>query len=185
MAEATGLQTKVTSRAISSGVSKRLINELGRTLLKNSFSMASNDPGEISAAEAYPTEHIDLEDVAPILVGELIERLGLINSEVVDQNVHRRKTFEQAFRCHSCGQVSGKSLDVCLVHRLTNLFQRETNGVIRTSVHDDTSTFRGKLASNGETDALGGTGNSRYFSRIRLLNSTGLVSISRRTKREK
>jgi hypothetical protein len=38
MAEATGLQTKVTNRAISSGVSKRLINELGRTLLKNSFS---------------------------------------------------------------------------------------------------------------------------------------------------
>jgi hypothetical protein len=43
MAEATGLQTKVTNRAISSGVSKRLINELGRTLLKNSFSKASND----------------------------------------------------------------------------------------------------------------------------------------------
>src|SRR5712671_1640281 len=43
MAEATGLQTKVTNRATSSTVSNRLSNELGRTLLKNSFSKASKD----------------------------------------------------------------------------------------------------------------------------------------------
>ncbi len=49
MAEATGLQTKVTNRATSSGVSKRLSNELGRTLLKNSFSKASNAVLSISS----------------------------------------------------------------------------------------------------------------------------------------
>ena len=43
MAEATGLQTKVTNRATSSGVSKRLSSELGRMLLKNSLSKVSND----------------------------------------------------------------------------------------------------------------------------------------------
>src|SRR5207302_7960667 len=39
-------------------------------------------PRDISAAEPYAAEHIDLEDVAPILVGNCIKRLGLINSDV-------------------------------------------------------------------------------------------------------
>ena len=36
-------------------------------------------PGDVSAAEPYAVEHIDLEDVAPILVGNCIKRFGLKN----------------------------------------------------------------------------------------------------------
>src|SRR5882724_8453834 len=60
MAEATGLQTKVTNRATSSGVSKRLSNELGRMLLKNSFSRVSKDwpPPNCATKSSKPSEWV-------------------------------------------------------------------------------------------------------------------------------
>src|SRR5712671_8236399 len=60
MAEAAGLQTKVTNRATSSGVSKRLSNELGRMLLKNSFSKSSNDwpPPSCVTKSSKPAERV-------------------------------------------------------------------------------------------------------------------------------
>ena len=80
-------------------------------------------PGDISAAEAYTTEHIDLEDVAPILVREVIERLGLINSEVVDENVHGGKAFGQVSCRLRRREVPRKSVNVGLRNILTDLFQ--------------------------------------------------------------
>src|SRR6266481_6369166 len=158
--ELSGLRHAVVNHFLGSKNAALTANE------NNSSPILLLHPGDISTAEAYTAEHIDLEDVAPILVGNFIERLGLINSEVVNENVHRGKKLEQVFSCRSCGQVSGKSLDFRRGHSLPNLFQREVNCVIRTSVHDHTSTSRSKLASNGETDA-------------------GLVLSSRRMKREK
>ena len=116
-------------------------------------------PRDISAAEPYAAEHIDLEDVAPILVGNCIKRLGLINSDVVDENVHRGKKLEQVLSPGSRGHVSGKSLDFRRWHSFPNLLERGINRFFRTSVHDHTSAFRSKLAGNRETDALGGAGN--------------------------
>src|ERR1700722_10743579 len=89
--------------------------------------------GGISAAEAYTTEHIDLEDVAPILVGNFIERLRLINSEVVNKNVHRWKKLQQIVGGRGCGQVSGKSLDFRRGHSFLDLFQGRTYSRVRTS----------------------------------------------------
>jgi len=116
-------------------------------------------PGDISAAETHTAEHIDLEDVAPILVGDFIERLGLINSRLLTRMSTAGTRLSSSSVAAVVGQVAGKSLDFRLGHSLPNLFQRGINGVIRTSVHDHTSAFRSKLAGNGETDALGGTGN--------------------------
>jgi hypothetical protein len=45
---------------------------------------------QIEPAQPGPAEHVDLEEPQPVLVGDLGERLGLEDAEVVHQDVHRR-----------------------------------------------------------------------------------------------
>jgi hypothetical protein len=115
--------------------------------------------GQIRTTQAHAAQDVDFEEPPPFLVGNFNKRLGLKNSQVIDQDVHCRETLDQIFGSRSCGQVSGESLDFRFGRSLPNLFQGGINTVIRTSVHDHASAFRGQLAGYGETNALGRAGN--------------------------
>jgi len=112
-------------------------------------------PRDISATETYPAEHIDLEDVAPILVGGFGRKAWAHNSEVVDENVHHWKELEAApsvaavvarSPANPSTFASGTAFRTCCNADLTVLSERP--------FHDHTCAFRNKLAGNRETDAL-------------------------------
>jgi hypothetical protein len=111
-----GLATKVTIAATSSGVAKRLINEVGRAFLKNSsstvFALLPDLAAQSATKSPTPRERvgpgstlftvmpvdIDIEESLPVGVGDVLERPHFEDPEVIDQNVDMRVRLQQFLR---------------------------------------------------------------------------------------
>lgn len=111
--------------------------------------------GNVRAAETHAAEDVDFEKSPPILVRNLLERLGLENSEVVDENVHQWKTLEKSLSGFGCGKVAGKAFDFGSGRGALNLLGRLGDAFLGTAINDDARAFGGELAGDGEADALG------------------------------
>ena len=86
--------------------------------------------GKIGPTEANAAEDIDLEVSPPFSVGNFLERFGLINSQVVNEDIHCRKTFEQLFGRLRRGKISSKPLDFGSWHSLLNLFEADVTALL-------------------------------------------------------
>src|SRR6266481_867129 len=109
--------------------------------------------GYISATETYTAEHIDFEEAPPIFIRNFLKGFRLINSKVVNENVHGGKAFGQVSCRLRRRQVPRESVNVGLRNILTDLFQGRIDRSACSSVYNYTCTFRGELAGNREADA--------------------------------
>jgi len=105
----------------------RQLRRLGHAVMDHSawsvdraFAADEHDPapaavlhaGQVHAAESHAAEHIHFEEPPPIVVGNLLERLGLEDSQVVHQDVHRRE-----LRAEQLGRLRRRKVRLLIVSR--------------------------------------------------------------------
>src|SRR5947208_11109172 len=65
---------------------------------------------DVMAAQPHTAQHVHFEEAAPIVVGDLFERLGLEDAKIVHQNVDGREMINDS-ACPCFGtQVRGDSV---------------------------------------------------------------------------
>ena len=67
--------------------------------------------GKIMAAKAHATHEVRFDNGAPIVIGEGLERLRVVDAEIVDEDVDGGKSFDDALGGGRVGQVGGERLD--------------------------------------------------------------------------
>ena len=83
---------------------------------------------KILSRKPYPAEKIGFDDLRPILVGKILEGLGFINTEVIDENVHCRKSSRRLFRRFGCCKVGHERFHL----RPRIPFENSRNGTMNT-----------------------------------------------------
>src|SRR4029077_1749610 len=67
--------------------------------------------GQIRTAQAHAAEHIDLEEPPPFLIGNILKRLWLENTEVVHENANERESLEQRLGRRRPGEIAREGLN--------------------------------------------------------------------------
>jgi len=62
--------------------------------------------------QADPAHHVDVEEALPIRVGDFIERLGLEDADIVDQDVGVARALDKGFDTSRRAEVGGAGLDL-------------------------------------------------------------------------
>ncbi len=105
------------------------------------------------AAQPHAAHEVHLDEPLPVLVGNGLERLGLEDAQIVDQDVevgvtgdglvHARSRAEVACQAHEIGPGAGQPAQCFLHPRL------------RAAVHDHRRTLTGQRLGDGEADPGG------------------------------
>src|SRR5207248_7772105 len=100
-------------------------------------------------------EHVDLEEPTPFLIGNILKRLWLENTEVVHENVHEREPLEQRLCRRRRGEIAREALNPCIRHSLLNLSLRFCDRFLRATVHDDPRAFASQPRGDGKSNSFG------------------------------
>jgi len=167
-AEANGLARNATTVATSSGRSNRFSSDVGRDVHRglagdedNPSPAARQHLRQVIAGEAHAAQDVGLEDSRPLLVGDLIERLGLVDAQVVDQDVdawHGGDYIEGPFgRC----QISGDAANAGGGNAFLDRADRRIDTRGRAAAHDHRGPFARQCHRDRESDPGGGTAGQR------------------------
>jgi hypothetical protein len=129
----------------------------------NASPVALPHSGDVMAAQPNAAQHVGLEEAEPVGIADLLERLGLEDPEIVDQDVHQRKLPHQLGASCRPTEISSDALHLRSGHLALQLFYRLAHPLRRAAVDGDPRPFRGKRACRGETDPGGGAGHQRAF----------------------
>ncbi len=105
-----------------------------------------------------PADDVDLKQMMPIGVGDVLERLGFIDAEIVDEDIdgrHRLDQLRRARRRRRVGQHRPHPGGVADPRRRC----RQLVGTA--SADDHLRAFRRQPLRDGKADARGGTGDQR------------------------
>ena len=111
--------------------------------------------GRVAAREANAAHHIDLEEAQPVGVGDLEERLALIDAEVVDQNVDLRHAREHRLGAGGRCAVRGDAVGLRVGHRFAQARRARRRRRLRAAGDRDTRALGSQAAGDGKADARG------------------------------
>ena len=92
--------------------------------------------------QPHPAHDVDLEEPQPVVVGDLLERLGLEDAEVVDQDVNVGDLADEIGHALGSGQVGGDSSDLARHRRTFDLLDGFFDTLRRSTVDDDEAPSR-------------------------------------------
>src|ERR1019366_3520562 len=93
--------------------------------------------GKVGPAEAHAAEKIGLDDFVPIVIGDLVEGLRLINAEVVDENVDFGKALVNFGNVIGLTKVASKGFELCLGMLGVDFFDGLGHAVVGAAINDD------------------------------------------------
>jgi len=110
------------------------------------------------ARQADAAHKVRLDNRAPIVVGDLFEWLRLVNTEIVNQNIDRRKSSRGFDRCLGVREIGHERFEHGVRSRPENGRDGFRHALFSATVHDNACAFSSERSGNGET-------NSRRWSR--------------------
>ena len=118
---------------------------------------------QVVARQAHAAHDVDLEHGAPVLVGRVEEGLGLVDAEVVDQDVDRRKALDDGGAAFGGGQVDGRALRLGRRDGALDLGRGLGHRRLGAPVDDHGRAHAGQADGGCEADALGRAGDERHL----------------------
>ena len=115
--------------------------------------------GQVGAGEADAAHRVDFEEAEPVGIGDVFEGLGLVDPEVVDEDVYGGELRQEFGDALFGAEVGGDAAEV----------RRAAGGdggiyaLLGASVEDDVGAFGGEALGDGESDACGGAGDECSF----------------------
>ncbi len=119
--------------------------------------------GQIGAAQAHAAEEVGLDDGVPVVVGQLVEGLRLVDADVVDEDVDLRVALVDFAHVIDGAQVAGEGVECRLGVGLLDPFDRLGHAVVGAAVDDDFRAFGSQHLGDGVADARGRTGDQGGF----------------------
>ena len=95
------------------------------------------------AAQPHAAHHIYLKKAEPIVVSNLLERLRLVDSQVVDQNVELRKALDHAASSVGGPEIGGNPLHFASRSGVMHLLYRFIHSLVASSIDYDRRAFVG------------------------------------------
>jgi hypothetical protein len=107
------------------------------------------------AGKARAAHHIDLEKMVPVFIGDVGESLGLVDAQIVDEDVSIGRRRDQRCRAFRCGGIGQNGVDGAM--RRDGL-RRRVQLVLTAPADGDDRAFGGQTLGDGQADACGGAG---------------------------
>src|ERR1700677_4118217 len=119
--------------------------------------------GEIHAAEADAAEDVDVEKAEPVLVGDGLEGLGLVDAEVIHEDVEVGDLCGEALDVGGMGEVADEGIDGRGGAAIGDGLGGDLGADGGAAVYKYGRAFQGEGFCDCESDARAGTADERAF----------------------
>jgi hypothetical protein len=142
-----------------SGLGHAVMDHLGRYLHSRFAGHKHNSPPvvgfharQVVSAQADAAHHVHFEEPHPVVIGDLLEWLGLENPEVVHQYVDSGIACDCGLNALRGSQVGGQS-DGLFAGRLPDAFQGRLHPGLGSAIYDHLGAFTRERFRDGIADA--------------------------------
>ena len=121
---------------------------------------------QVMAARAHATHYVQLEEVKPVLIGDICDILDAVVApdvcctDVVHKDIGVRRMRDQGLCPLRCRKISGDTRDVAAGEGLPHLPHRLIDPSVSTAVDDDRCTGTRQPLRRRAADTGGGSGNN-------------------------
>ena len=88
----------------------------------------------------------------PVVVGDFLERLRLVDAKIIDKNIYGRQSLDAFRAAFARCEIGSYAADFCVADFLLNRFDGAIDSILSTASNNDGRSFPGQSASNRKAD---------------------------------
>ncbi len=113
---------------------------------------------QVIPAQADSAQDIHFEKTKPIFIRDLLERLRLKDTEIVDQNIEFGESLDGLLNGSGGAKVGGEAVNLSSARGCAQFFYGTVDALLCPAIDDDGSSFLNQSFSYGVADARSRTG---------------------------